>query len=161
MAFEISVFEAMASGGLHRSRCQTVRLAGQGGFFSRYVPALSLESGSMWSLAGQQVARQLAPDSTQTEAWELLLASTGSPNLLFWVQWIIGRSTAEETEIVMQGEYLRADPMGLWQRTGREGAEALALRGGFSTPNAAWSWTAPKLALGGVILSPVAGASVK
>lgn len=146
MSFKIALVSELAPGFFRCENTRPIRLGGPAGAIARHVLALP-ENQSEWILEGAQLARAACPEDCPADAqpWILWETPDDPPARLCR---IIGSSTEFRTELILQLEPLETAEDGAWHPCGRLTGEALALAGGRLTPNAKWTWTAPKMAIG-------------
>ncbi len=147
MAFYLAQSEQTPDGIWKFGAMTKISLAGKSGPLPKYVSELPKEDSLPWRVEAPTFA--LSHLSAQAGDQVLWITEPTEPPMR--VLCICGSSTSGTTDININMEVLKAVDGG-YAKTGAEISEALRLNGGHSSPNAAWTWAPPPMAIGAAVL---------
>ena len=128
------------------STCK-VRLGGAEGPLARHILKLSQPE---WQLDGTALAESLRPPEwSDSPVWLIWQSDRECPRK---IRKITGLSTEFSTDVLVQMEFLEKISKDTYRPIGKFFGETLGLVGGRLTPQARWTWGAPKMAIGSVTL---------
>lgn len=147
MSFRLARIEENDCGLFRIAETCKVRLGGSQGPIAKHVLA---QEQPEWSISGEVLAESLRPQEWAGGAVWLLWQAPDEPP--YRVSHIPGVSSEFSTDLMVQLEVLEIRADGSLRPLGKLTGEALSLSGGRLTPNAKWTWCAPKMSLGSTTL---------